>query len=106
LQLSGVELLDEQHVRHTCDNGPCCNPAHLLAGTQAENNEDRKQRGRAVQRKGLAAKKTKLTREDLLWIRKHADNKTMSTVDMASCLNVSRATIRRAAARYGAYAHD
>lgn len=33
-------------VRHTCDNPPCCNPNHLLAGTIYDNNQDRKIRGR------------------------------------------------------------
>jgi hypothetical protein len=33
-------------IRHTCDNPPCVNPAHLLAGTQADNNADKMQRGR------------------------------------------------------------
>lgn len=27
-------------VRHTCDNPPCCNPDHLLLGTQADNIND------------------------------------------------------------------
>lgn len=33
-------------VRHTCDNPRCINPAHLLAGTQQDNMQDRLSRGR------------------------------------------------------------
>ncbi len=29
------------HVRHRCDNPPCCNPGHLLGGTNAENMADK-----------------------------------------------------------------
>lgn len=37
-------------IRHRCDNPPCCNPLHLLSGTQAQNIQDmvlrnRNQRG-------------------------------------------------------------
>jgi hypothetical protein len=35
-------------VMHTCDNPPCCNPAHLRLGTVAENNADRHAKGRSV----------------------------------------------------------
>lgn len=27
-------------VRHACDNPPCCNPEHLIAGTQHDNVQD------------------------------------------------------------------
>lgn len=41
-------------VRHTCDNPPCCNPAHLLPGTQGENNRDKIERGRQRVRRLLS----------------------------------------------------
>lgn len=32
--------------RHTCDNPPCCNPTHIIEGTQAQNMQDCIARGR------------------------------------------------------------
>lgn len=51
------------HVRHTCDNPPCQNPAHLIVGNHQDNMRDMADRGRAAhiigERHGLA----KLTEE-------------------------------------------
>lgn len=33
-------------IRHSCDNAPCCNPAHLLDGTYLDNATDCIERGR------------------------------------------------------------
>lgn len=33
-------------IRHKCDNAPCCNPDHLVPGTDADNVADRIRRGR------------------------------------------------------------
>lgn len=39
-------LPDGAWVLHSCDNPPCCNPAHLYAGTATDNNRDTVRRQR------------------------------------------------------------
>lgn len=34
-------LATGQVVRHTCDNSMCCNPHHLIPGTQSDNEQDK-----------------------------------------------------------------
>ena len=38
-------------IRHSCDNPPCCNPKHLILGTQQENCQDREDRWRRSYRR-------------------------------------------------------
>ena len=45
-QKLGRLLTDGECALHKCDNPPCCNPAHLFAGTRADNNTDRWLKGR------------------------------------------------------------
>lgn len=58
----GIPLL------HSCDNPACCNPAHLRHGTQKDNYEDSRSRGRNSrgERNGCA----KLTKRTILAIRR------------------------------------
>lgn len=56
-------------VRHTCDNPPCCNPAHLQLGTVADNNRDRDSRGRYVAFERNENPRTKITTEALVRLK-------------------------------------
>lgn len=76
-----------QHVRHTCDNPPCWNPAHLRAGTNAENIAEKVARGRSSRDGGY-----KLTPEQVRQIRHRLSyGATLQTV--AEEFKVGRATI-------------
>lgn len=49
---------------HSCDNRPCCNPAHLRWGTPADNIADCVERGRAVH-----PQRWKMDRKELVDLR-------------------------------------
>lgn len=55
-------------VRHKCDNTRCCNPRHLLVGTQKDNSADMIRRKRARYRPliGVDNPRTKVTPEQVL----------------------------------------
>lgn len=62
------QLNQGEIVRHKCDNPICCNPDHLLLGTQLENIQDRDKRGRTS--KGEHRYNSKLTEKEVREIRK------------------------------------
>lgn len=75
-------------IRHTCHNPPCCNPAHLLVGTQRDNMLDKVAAGRHLH--GEAHNKAKLTDETAL----QAFNEAGSHEEIGKKYGVSRHTIR------------
>jgi hypothetical protein len=46
-ELTNGPVPDGLQVMHSCDNPPCCNPAHLSAGTAADNLRDMRDRRRS-----------------------------------------------------------
>lgn len=59
-------------ARHRCDRPPCCNAAHLLPGTWADNNRDMVERGRhrgGGGRRGVAHHAAKLDDASVFAIR-------------------------------------
>jgi hypothetical protein len=62
---------EEVLVMHSCDNPPCCNPAHLSVGTDLDNIHDMLAKGRAGWQKKRAA-----NGEDYSWPSSSADSAT------------------------------
>lgn len=74
--------VDGIHVRHTCDNPPCCNPRHLVAGTHADNMRDMAERERSH--------RTKLTASQVVEIRSRSHE---PHADLAAEFGVAKSNI-------------
>ncbi len=91
--LSGGAL-GEQLALHSCDVTCCVAPHHLSAGTAAENNRQRDERGRRTPflPRGAASPSAKLTEREVTAIRR-AREQGIKVAVLASIFGVSNATI-------------
>lgn len=78
-------------VLHRCDNPPCCNPAHLFLGTQADNMADMAAKGRS--RRGSRSTAARLSAEDVSTIRRRYANGDVSQDQLAQEFGVSQTNI-------------
>lgn len=65
--LTNGPIPDELDVLHRCDNPPCCNPAHLFIGTDADNSADMVEKGRQLA--GARNPRAKITPVEVAAIR-------------------------------------
>lgn len=79
------------YVLHSCDRRICVQPAHLSAGTHQRNMDEMVTRGRSLN--GVRNPNTRLTEEDVVWIREQA---SLSNREMAAILGVAKATVNHA----------
>ena len=90
LAAAATEVPVNRGVMHGCDNPPCCNPAHLSLGTQAENMRDMRKKGRQNYVRGSSVGLAKLTESAVRDIR---NSRTFKAVDLAETYGVTRSTI-------------
>jgi hypothetical protein len=74
-------------VRHTCDNPSCCNPLHLIAGTQSQNIQDAYDRKRRVH-------PWKISKETLFKIYELKEQGLMN-MQIAAKLSISRQVVSK-----------
>lgn len=87
------EIPDGMQVCHTCDNPACVNPRHLFLGTNADNMNDKAEKGRCNSVHGSPHPFAKITEEDVVAIRKMAQDTDLPYTKIAAQMNVSVANI-------------
>jgi len=87
-------LSNDLCVCHRCDNPACVNPLHLFAGTKADNNRDKEDKGRGNHVTGTGHPSAKLSVEGVATIKKLYVN-GMTQTAIANMFNVSQNTVSR-----------
>lgn len=89
LVLDGRPAPDAEAVgRHLCHNKPCCNPRHLMYGTQADNVRDSQAAGRLQGRRRL------LSAEQAADVRRWYRRGLATSVELAQLFGVATDVVR------------
>lgn len=88
------DIPDGMFVLHTCDNRACCNPEHLFLGTQKDNMDDMRLKGREAKPIGSNNGRAKLKDEDIPLIREKLAL-GINCSDLATEYSVGWSTINR-----------
>ena len=90
-QLAKSEIPEGLIVRHTCDNPACCNPDHLILGTQVDNMADKINRQRCNPPKGEQHYNSKLTAEQAIEVY----NSPLTQDEIAKLYNIDQSIVSR-----------
>ena len=91
--LHNGDLPTGAYICHHCDNPPCVNPAHIYAGTPADNVRNMMSRDRHVALKGAACGKSKFTIDVIRAIRVDYATGLYRYADVAEKYGVSQGHI-------------
>jgi hypothetical protein len=80
-------------VCHKCDNRSCVNPEHLFLGTNQDNMDDMKKKGRFPKRTGEDSSCHKMTNTEVLWIRFFFAKKVFTKTELSRIFNISKTTV-------------
>jgi hypothetical protein len=96
-KLNGGVIPHGHYVLHRCDNPPCCNPAHLFVGTQKQNLEDMRRKGRAGDCRNIGERHgmCKLADSQVAEIRKLYATPVLSQDKLAAMFGVGQSQISR-----------
>jgi hypothetical protein len=83
----------DRFVLHHCDVRSCVNPAHLFLGTPKDNSQDAVKKGRNTRLYGEDNGKAKLTRAEVLTIRRICKRGGVYQKTVAKQFGVSEATV-------------
>lgn len=85
----------EPIARHTCDNPPCCNPAHVIEGTAAQNMRDKYERGRACHPPGELSARAVVPNAVVREARERYAQGGILQRELASIYGVAQTTVSR-----------
>jgi len=90
---NGIPVPDGLWVLHHCDIRHCVNPAHLYAGTRADNVRDAVERGRLPHNKGEKSPAAKLKDQQLVQIRRLYKTGMFLQIHLADMFGVTQSHI-------------
>ena len=94
-ELTNGKIKNGNVVCHTCDNMLCCNPNHLIEGTQKDNIKDCINKGRANTPKGELHGMAILSRDDVSKIRELYKTGIYYQYDLAKMFGISLSQISK-----------